>query len=188
MCVASLLCGLRADLWPFYGFLCKRFSLYIKVARGPHWRDVTHILSGCFLLKAFHFRRLQRRWVFFPYKSLYFECYATMPMFADAHISTLGYLCSHSMTSMRPNRVLPHGEGGERGAQAFIGLVETLQCWSYYMKINFARHQHDTDRTQNRAGLQRSTAVSPLLRTLRYSGRGRGGRQPEVKCSILGTN
>ena len=24
--------------------------------------------------------------------------------------------------------------------------------------------------------------------TLRYSGRGRGGRQPEVKCSILGTN
>ena len=28
MCVASLLCGPRADLWPFYGFLCKRFSLY----------------------------------------------------------------------------------------------------------------------------------------------------------------
>ena len=27
-----------------------------------------------------------------------------------------------------------------------------------------------------------------LIRTLRYSGRGRGGRQPEVKCSILGTN
>ena len=31
MCVTSLLCGLRAELWPFYGFLCKRFSLYIKV-------------------------------------------------------------------------------------------------------------------------------------------------------------
>ena len=27
----SLLCGPRADLWPFYGFLCERFSLYIKV-------------------------------------------------------------------------------------------------------------------------------------------------------------
>ena len=27
-----------------------------------------------------------------PYKSLYFECYATMPMLADAHISSLGYL------------------------------------------------------------------------------------------------
>ena len=27
----SLLCGPRADLWPFNGFLCKRFSLYIKV-------------------------------------------------------------------------------------------------------------------------------------------------------------
>ena len=24
-CVTSLLCGPRADLWPFYGFLCKRF-------------------------------------------------------------------------------------------------------------------------------------------------------------------
>ena len=29
---------------------------------------------------------------FFPYKSLYFECYATMPMLADAHILSLGYL------------------------------------------------------------------------------------------------
>ena len=33
MCVTSPLCGPRADLWPFYGFLCKRFSLYIKVYR-----------------------------------------------------------------------------------------------------------------------------------------------------------
>jgi len=30
MCVTSVLCGPRADLWLFYGFLCKRFSLYIK--------------------------------------------------------------------------------------------------------------------------------------------------------------
>ena len=34
MCVTSLLSGPRADLWPFYGFLCKRFSLYIKVYQG----------------------------------------------------------------------------------------------------------------------------------------------------------
>ena len=34
MCVTSLLCGPWADLWPFYGFLCKRFSLYIKVYQG----------------------------------------------------------------------------------------------------------------------------------------------------------
>ena len=27
MCVTSLLCGPRADLWPFYGFLCERFSV-----------------------------------------------------------------------------------------------------------------------------------------------------------------
>ena len=31
MCVTSLLCGPRADLWPFYGFLCKWFSLYINL-------------------------------------------------------------------------------------------------------------------------------------------------------------
>ena len=30
MCVTSLLCGPRADLLPFYGFLCKRLSLCIK--------------------------------------------------------------------------------------------------------------------------------------------------------------
>ena len=29
MCFTSLLCSPRADLWPFYGLLCKRFSLYV---------------------------------------------------------------------------------------------------------------------------------------------------------------
>ena len=29
---------------------------------------------------------------FLPYNFLYFECYATMTMLADAHISSLGYL------------------------------------------------------------------------------------------------
>ena len=29
---------------------------------------------------------------FFPNKSLHFECYATMSMFANTHISSLGYL------------------------------------------------------------------------------------------------
>ena len=47
---------------------------------------------SCFLLKSFHSGMLQRRQVFSPYKSLYFECYATTPMLADAHISSLGYL------------------------------------------------------------------------------------------------
>ena len=28
-----------------------------------------------------------------------------------------------------------------------------LQCWLYYMKVNSARRQHDSERTQNRAGL-----------------------------------
>ena len=57
MCVGSLRCGSRADFWPFYGFLCKRFSLYIKVALGSHWRDVTRILSkvSCFFIEILSF-------------------------------------------------------------------------------------------------------------------------------------
>ena len=63
MCVTSLLCGPRTDLWPFYGFLCKRFSLYIKplyIEKTVYRKDVTHIFSkvSCFLLISFHFRRL----------------------------------------------------------------------------------------------------------------------------------
>ena len=34
MCVTSLLCGPLADFWLFYGFLCKRFALCIKVCQG----------------------------------------------------------------------------------------------------------------------------------------------------------
>ena len=46
--------------------LYREKTVYIKThktARGPHRRDVTHILSkvSCFLLKSFHFRRLQKR-------------------------------------------------------------------------------------------------------------------------------
>ena len=35
----------------------------IKLAHGPHRRDVTNILIevSCFLWKSFHFRRLQKR-------------------------------------------------------------------------------------------------------------------------------
>ena len=35
--------------------------------------------------------------------------------------------------------------------------------WSYYVKINFARHQHDTKRTQNRTELQPSTDFGVVL-------------------------
>ena len=27
LCVSSFLCGIRTDLWPFYGFYCNRFDL-----------------------------------------------------------------------------------------------------------------------------------------------------------------
>ena len=43
MCATSLLCGPRADLWPFYGFLWQRFSLYINLQPWSkllgHWRN-----------------------------------------------------------------------------------------------------------------------------------------------------
>ena len=59
-------------------FMYREKTVYItthKSARGPRRRDVTHILSkvSCFLLESFYFRRLQKRQVFFRYRSLYFE-------------------------------------------------------------------------------------------------------------------
>ena len=59
MCVTSLLCGPRADLWPFYGFLCKRFSLYSS-------------LKTCFLGLLFNcvrIRPIEFDWVRFVRKS-----------------------------------------------------------------------------------------------------------------------
>ena len=79
MCVTFLLCGPRADLWPFYGFLCKRLSHCIKK---------TFIQPFIFLFIFVDYRN--DRFFFFPYKSLYFECYATMPMLADDSYFELG--------------------------------------------------------------------------------------------------
>ena len=50
--VKSLLCGPQADLWPFYGLQCKRFSLY-KSTRGPQRRDVTNILRLMFIVPGY---------------------------------------------------------------------------------------------------------------------------------------
>ena len=36
----SLLCGPRADLWPFYGFFSKRFSLYILSKGLPFYANL----------------------------------------------------------------------------------------------------------------------------------------------------
>ena len=41
------------------------------------------------------------------------------------------------------------------------------------------------DRAENE-GLRKAASTPGTIGTLRYSGHGRGGRQPEVKCSILG--
>ena len=37
MCVTSPLCGPRADLWSVYGFLCKRFTVYIIKSNQLYW-------------------------------------------------------------------------------------------------------------------------------------------------------
>ena len=75
-----------------------------KSARGLHRSDVTHILSkaSCFFfIETLSFSQVTETIVFFsPCKSLYFECYATMPMFADAHISRLGFLWSQWLLSI----------------------------------------------------------------------------------------
>ena len=41
MCVTSLLCGPRADLWLFYGFFCQRFSLCRDCQKTPKSRSQT---------------------------------------------------------------------------------------------------------------------------------------------------
>ena len=46
MCVTSLLCGPRADLWPFYGFLCKRFSLYVGKLFFFYWNPFIFVGYG----------------------------------------------------------------------------------------------------------------------------------------------
>ena len=49
-------------------------------------------VSKLFFIKIISFSQVTERQHFSPYKALYFECYATMSMLANAHISSLGYL------------------------------------------------------------------------------------------------
>ena len=43
MCVTSLLCGPRADLCPFYGFLGKRFSFYVNTNNINIYKYINNI-------------------------------------------------------------------------------------------------------------------------------------------------
>ena len=36
LCVSSFLCGIRTDLWPFYGFYCNRFDLSTIPIQSPY--------------------------------------------------------------------------------------------------------------------------------------------------------
>ena len=53
-----------------------------KSARKPKRKEETHNLSKVsrFLFNSFYIRRVQKQLFFLPYKSLYFERYATVPM------------------------------------------------------------------------------------------------------------
>ena len=55
MCVTSLLCGPRADLWPFYEFLCKRFSLYIRVCNMVYPGPIDPYFLAVVLIREPHF-------------------------------------------------------------------------------------------------------------------------------------
>ena len=46
MCVTSLLGGSWADLWPFYGLCCERFSLYIEEKSTLGTRGFSWAVSG----------------------------------------------------------------------------------------------------------------------------------------------
>ena len=62
--------GPIGDLWPFYGLYCKRFFLYINVCYGND-RCFSH--TNSFISNVMQ----------------------QMPMFLNAYISSLGYLCSN---------------------------------------------------------------------------------------------
>ena len=53
MCVKSLLCCPRVDLLSFYGFLCKRFSLYIKVTLKALFRHANFYEKNIKILLLF---------------------------------------------------------------------------------------------------------------------------------------
>ena len=53
MCVTSLLCCPRIDLLSFYGFLCNRFSLYIKVTLKALFRHANFYEKNIKILLLF---------------------------------------------------------------------------------------------------------------------------------------
>ena len=55
-----------------------------------------------------------------------------------------------------------------------------LQCWSYYVKVNSARHQHDTERTQNRAGCSHRQLFRPLWGSSVWRNNQRSGSDEKI--------
>ena len=76
-----------------------------KSAHGPHRRDLTHTLckvTELFFIEILSFSQVTETIGFFPYKSLYLECYAAMSMFADAHLFRAWATCS--LYQLKSNR------------------------------------------------------------------------------------
>ena len=62
-----------------------------QLMMGNLTNDLTHVLSkvSCFLLKSFHFRRIQKRWVFSRTNTYISAVFRMLRNNADAHISSL---------------------------------------------------------------------------------------------------
>ena len=58
-----------------------------------------------------------------------------------------------------------------------------LQCWSYYVKLNSARHQHDTERTQNRAGCSHRQLFRPLRGSSVWRKNQRSGSDKKISAN-----
>ena len=92
---------------------------------------------------------------FFPYKSSYFECYATMVMLADAHISSLGYLwwntpaigILHTMAnSFSRDLLYDHNHAGSsllHDQTAVVGTCCSNAQWQNHVAISVTCHENN---------------------------------------------
>ena len=101
-----------------------------------HRRDVTHILSkvSCFFYwNPFIFVGYRNDRFFSPYKSLYFECYATMLMFTDTHISSLGNV---GRTIWRLQKLILGFKGASSSVVSCVKILWMQFVGNYILAIN----------------------------------------------------
>ena len=96
-CVLRLSCVVHG---PIYG---RFMGCTVNGVLSLH--KVCLMLRKPFFIEMLSFSQVTKTIGFFPYKSLHFERYATMPMLADAHISSLGYLWLSKRLDKEPFKV-----------------------------------------------------------------------------------